>query len=384
MLEIILVNDPGLGTVAWSALAIVSAGFSCASFIFHFHPFSSRSRVVRYQPPGISPSLAAYLTEGGRSERALAAGIISLSEQGYLSIETIDGSFRLTRLPASQPPPAKEEAALVDAIFGKMSEWADDRPLRLLADDFRTVLDEIACPELLSPHSTLWLIGTTVCIVSIPLLFLAGRASRRVDFSLAFLGYVCLFVGIGIVSLKAALRAWPATLKKLRGEFLGGLTSRLRFTVDDLNPLFLTFSAVVGFGLLALVSTFQLSLFVLIVVIVSFVFRSLLESPSRKGTEILAQLEGFREFLSRTESDRLSREVPDIAHPPGEYGAYAVALNVEKGWREQFTGVLMERIEFERVCDAGTEMPPLLRTHLEASAAQHEHPFIELDLRGRK
>lgn len=342
--------------------------------------------MVLYEPPsGISPSLAAYLIENGRSERALAAGLISLSESGYLTIETVGDSFRLAKLPVSQPPPVKEEAALVEAIFGKMSEWSDDRPLRLLAGDFRTVLDEIACPDLLSPHFTLWLVGTIISVISIALLFVGDHSSHAGDFSLAFIAYVCLFVGIGVVSLKAALRAWPATLKKLRAEFPGGPTTRLRFTVNDLNPLFLSCSTLVGFGLLVLVSTLQLSLFVVLVVIVSSAFRNLLEAPSRRGRQVLAQLNGFREFLFRTDRDRLSREDPGVAYRPEKYGAYAVALDVEKGWREQFTSMLIERIEFERVCDAGTQMPPLLRTHLEVSAEQNAHPFIELNLRaGRK
>lgn len=122
-----------------------------------------------------------------------------------------------------------------------------------------------------------------------------------------------------------------------------------------------------------------------LIVIVSLAFRHLLEAPSRKGREVLAQLEGFHEFLSRTDSDRLSRQDPRVTHTPEKYGAYAVALGIEKGWREQFTSMLVERIEFERVCDAGGEIigPPLIRAH-EAISVTQEHPFIELNLRGRE
>lgn len=373
--------------IAWSVLAIIAAGFSCIAAVLHFRPFSSGSRVVRYEAPdGISPSLAAYLIENGRCERAIAAGIISLAEQCQLSIETVEGSFRLTKLRSSTPPSANDEAALVKLLFGESTEWFDDKPLRSLVQDFQQELDKFACPKFLSPHFKLWLAGTIVCIISIPLLFLGNQDSPAGGFSLAFILYASMFIGLGVLSLSAALRAWPATLKKMRSEFPGGATSRLHFTASDFTPLFLTSSALIGFGLLALLTSLQLSVFVALVVIVSLAFRHLLEAPSRKGREVLAQLEGFREFLSRTDSDRLSRQDPQAPHSPEKYGAYAVALGVEKGWREQFASVLFEQIEFERVCDAGNEMigPAVIRTHEGGSAAWEERPFIELNLRSPK
>lgn len=373
--------------IAWSVLAAVAAAFSCIAAALHVRPSSSRSRVVRYEPPlATSPSLAAYLGENGRCERAFAAGIISLAEQCQLSIEPVEGSFRLTNLHAPTPPAASEEAVLANLLFGEFSEWCDDSRLRSLAERFQKTLDAIACPRLLSPHSKLWLGGTIVCIVSIPLLFFSNhRGALAGDFSLGFILYASMFIGLGVFSLNAALRAWPATLKKLCREFPGGTTSRLRITASDLTPVFLTSSALIGFGLLAALTSLQLAVFVVLVVIVSLAFRHLLEAPSREGREVLAQLEEFREFLSRTDSDRLSRQYPSVARAPEKYGAFAVALKVEKGWREQFTSMLIERIEFERVCDAGGEIigPPLIRAHEAVSAAQ-ERPFIELNLRGRK
>lgn len=376
-----------LVVIAWSVLVAVAAFFSYVAAVLHLRPFSSRSRVVLYEPPvGISPSLAAYLRENGRCERAFAAGVISLAEQSCLSIENVDDFFRLTSL--SGPTPileTAEEAALMKLLFHGFSEWSCDTPLRSLMEDYQKTLDAIACPQLLSPHFGLWFGGIIICIISIPLLFLGDPGSRAGDFSLGFILYASIFVGMGVLSLKAALRAWPATLRKLRRQFPGDTASKLRFTVSDLTPLFLTVSALVGFGLLAALTSLQVSVFVALIVIVSLVFRHLLEAPSRKGREVLAQLEEFREFLSRTDSDRLSRQDLRIAPTSEKYGAYAVALGVEKGWREQFTSMLIERVEFERVCDAGGEIigPPLLRAHATVAAAQ-EHPFIELNLRGRK
>ena len=208
--------------IAWSVLAVVATGFSSIAVVLHRRPFSSRSRVVRYEPPAsISASLAAYLRDNGRCERAFAVGIISLAEQCQLSIEPIGSSFRLTRLQFSKPPAANEEAALVNMLFGEFAEWVDDKPLKPLVEDFQRELDKIACPRFLSPHFKLWLAGTIACIASIPFLFVGNYGSPAGDFSLGFILYASMFIGLGVLSLSAALRAWPATLKKLCGEFPG-------------------------------------------------------------------------------------------------------------------------------------------------------------------
>lgn len=139
--------------IAWSVLAVVAVGFAFAAALLRLSTFAPRSRVVRYEPPsGISASLAAYLKDNGRCERAFATGIISLAEQSQLSIEPIGGSFRLTRLESSEPPSATEEVALVNLLFGKSSEWLDDAPLRSLAESFQKILDKIACPREVLAH----------------------------------------------------------------------------------------------------------------------------------------------------------------------------------------------------------------------------------------
>jgi hypothetical protein len=58
----------------------------------------------------------------------------------------------------------------------------------------------------------------------------------------------------------------------------------------------------------------------------------------------------FREFLSRADADRFNREnkpgkTPEILE---KYTAYAVALDVEQGWGEEFTENLLELLQFDQ------------------------------------
>jgi uncharacterized membrane protein len=74
----------------------------------------------------------------------------------------------------------------------------------------------------------------------------------------------------------------------------------------------------------------------------NILFYFLLKAPTRSGRKLLDAIEGFRLYLATTEQDRLN-----LLHPPEKtpelfekYLPYAVALDVEHEWAEQFAEVL--------------------------------------------
>jgi len=80
--------------------------------------------------------------------------------------------------------------------------------------------------------------------------------------------------------------------------------------------------------------------FVLIIVI-SITFAILMKAPSKKGRELMDKLDGFKMYLEVAEQDELN-----LRHPPDKtpelfehYLPFAIALNVEQAWAEQFTSV---------------------------------------------
>ena len=75
----------------------------------------------------------------------------------------------------------------------------------------------------------------------------------------------------------------------------------------------------------------------------------------------IEELKNFREFLSRADADRLNREndpgrTPEVLE---KYSAYAIALNVEHAWGEEFTGNLLEILQFDRAYDVPLPNPPV-------------------------
>jgi uncharacterized membrane protein len=120
--------------------------------------------------------------------------------------------------------------------------------------------------------------------------------------------------------------------------------------LKDLIPVFLSGSALAGFVFLAVLSSTKFALLVSALVILNAISRHALEAPTRAGRKVLADLQNFREFLSRTDSDRLNRE-----NQPGQtpvtlekYSAYAVALDVEDAWGEEFVENLVELLQWDQ------------------------------------
>ena len=74
------------------------------------------------------------------------------------------------------------------------------------------------------------------------------------------------------------------------------------------------------------------------------VFYHLLKAPTAAGRKLLDQIDGFRLYLTVAEKDRLNSQNPPQKTPQlfEMFLPYALALNVEQQWAEQFTEVLAQ------------------------------------------
>jgi hypothetical protein len=343
--------------LAWLGVLLIVAYYTVMTAVFRWRP-QQRVWVAQYEPPpGISPAIAACLFENGRCERAFATALVSLATKGYLSIQQKKDWFTLGRLrepDASLPP---EEAVALASLFPTALDTytfngIEYHRLSKAYRDFATTVEGITESELISPHTGPWLFGvaysTTVpvgVILTVPNFAYAGSA-----LSLVFCGLCAVLGGSCLV---AAVRIWPATLRKML-SFLpfNGRPSR-PLSLNDLAPVFLTVSGLLGFAFLAVSTSTQFALLMTALVLLHTVARHALETPTAAGRKVLAELRGFREFLSRAEADRLNREnrpgqTPQVLE---ERSAYAVALDVEHAWGEEFSEELMELLQYEQAYD---------------------------------
>jgi hypothetical protein len=314
-----------------------------------------RAGVVLYEPPsGISPAVASFLFENGQSERAFAVALISLARKGIVKIGQKQGKFFLNRLIDGDSSLPREEFVILPEVFpGPSSDsyafgLSDHQRLSGAFQIFVQEIETNAIPDLLSPHFGVWVAGI-VAIATIVLREVISGQILQKELSAQAMIYPILIMIFGGYCLLAAVRVWPSTLRKLATYLPGVDRPRMPLTPNDVIPIVLTMSAFLGFAFLAALTSLDFSLLLTAAILLPSVFRRLLEAPTSAGRAVLADLYGFREFLSRADADRLNRENQPGSSPKTieEYTAFAVALRVEKSWGEEFTGELLELIQMD-------------------------------------
>ncbi|MDP8266809.1 MAG: DUF2207 domain-containing protein [Candidatus Aceula meridiana] len=105
---------------------------------------------------------------------------------------------------------------------------------------------------------------------------------------------------------------------------------------------------------LSLLSAGWVALLWLILLLSNALFYYLLKAPTIQGRKLMDKMEGFKMFLSVSEKDRMNMLNPPEKTPElfEKYLPFALALDVENKWAEQFSDV------FERLSQQGTEYHP--------------------------
>ena len=232
--------------------------------------------VPRWRPPReISPAASRFISEMGFDDKAIGAAVVSLAVKGKLIIEDDGGGEYTLRKH--------------DGGFGvKLSpgEKAMQRALFLWGDSAGVRTGNHA------------------------------RLKPAVD------------------ALREALSAdyEGAHFRRNLGYFVGGLFL-------SVLAVFATFVVNIEDG--TMLSGIAIVATILATLAVNILFRYLLKAPTLEGREIMDEIEGFRMYLSTAEQDRLN-----LLHPPErtpalfeKYLPYAMALDVENEWGEQFQDV---------------------------------------------
>jgi len=96
-----------------------------------------------------------------------------------------------------------------------------------------------------------------------------------------------------------------------------------------------------AFLLLMFTSIWVVGIFI-VGAVMNAIFYHLLKAPTLEGRQVMDHIEGFRHYLSVAERERLDSMSPPQRTPQlfEKFLPYALALDVEQKWAEQFTDVL--------------------------------------------
>lgn len=299
-----------------------------------------RSTIIPlFEPPhGLSPASSRFIMKMGFDHKAFSAAVVDMAVKGFLNIdETPDKDFTLLRNPGPAPQSlSKGESRMGSELFQSSTRLALESKNHRRVSGAMNALKETLQEEYekanfhtnglyLLPGIVLSLLTLVGVVITAP--DPGGAAGISLWLTVWSLGCYFLAIKVG--------KAWRNAQGAASGMGAVGITI---FSV----PFFL--GLLLGLYLLSDFVTFWARFAIPIAVLLTPLFAFLLKAPTQGGRRLMDKIEGFKQYLSVAEKERLN-----MLHPPEKtpelferYLPYALALEVEQEWAEQFSGVLAQ------------------------------------------
>jgi uncharacterized membrane protein YgcG len=285
-------------------------------------------------PEGMSAAGVRFIHEMGMDDRVFSAGIVGLGVNRCLKLFDREGGQSLRHLGGGHPADAAEKV-LENGLFAKGATVALNNSKHEVISSARSSLHRTlkdSYGELFSNNTWAAVAGLAGGILVTVIIIGAYGESYPNDGAVIFSGVLIPLLPImfGCSMIRS-------------GRRLGGNRGRLQIVI---GLLALLAGVTVGIGIIGANIGFGYAMAPAIVPYVLAAFGALgfgwLKAPSAEGRKILDQIDGFRQYLSVAEEDRLEflnppKKTPELFE---RFLPYAIALNVENSWANRFTGVL--------------------------------------------
>jgi uncharacterized membrane protein YgcG len=295
-----------------------------------------------FEPPqGFSPAATRFLMRMGFDNKAFTAAVVDMAVKGHLAIEENDGDYTLKRRNQDQAPLSSGERKLANSLFSSYRESVElYKKNHNIIGSARDALKSTLNQEL----TKIYFFKNFKYLIYGAVLTFLGLATMAFSAPIPiFAGFIIFVTGVWMLgSLTMVNRAWQSW------QTVRGLRQWCNI-VWALGVSLFTFIPVVGllFLFFPVLGLFTVSLSMggaVLLIALNVLFFLLLKAPSLKGRRVMDQIEGFKLYLSVAEKDRL-----ELQHPPEKtpelfekYLPYALALDVENEWSEQFAEVLAQ------------------------------------------
>lgn len=335
-LWILLAGVPGIALLYWRRWLAVGRDPPRRIVIPLFSP-----------PQGLSPAAISYIryrglgaTLGG-APRAFIAALMSLGVKGRIAMSEADGTLTLTKAStaSAQSLPAGERAleAGLFASSGTVTVGKENAStlVRTMAAFAAAVNKEHQGRYFhfhLGSVFLFVLLSVALAGLFLTLFPLTDTALGWVIFGSMMIAFGSTFLFTGIRMLSGAIpdasRIWGSIVSLIGAAMvlpalagILGSSGLLGSLGEDLGGRFVTTLVLIAIAALILINTG---------------FGSVMFSPTEQGQQLMAEIEGFRLYLSVAEADRMNMAGrPDFTVDLFErYLPYAIALGVEKPWSE--------------------------------------------------
>jgi len=335
----LLADDTSLGA-ALVGLFLVLAYYLFVWFRVGRDPARGTIIPLFVPPQGLSPAACRFVERRKFDDNAFAAAVVDLAVKGTLTIEEKNGFTLSRRKDAAADKLSPDERALAQSLFAndeqiavKSSAYA---ALHRAVKALRESLEGDYGKGYFRTNRSYFLPGLGVSLLS---LILVATTSNDTGLAVFIMIWLTVWTA-GCAALGSAVFSIWRSVAKTRGGIRKGLrvVPALMVTAFAL-PFFA--GEMVGLWLLSGHSAPGVAV-VALLLLLNPIFFWLLEAPTLTGRRLMDQIEGFRLYLSVAEKDRLALLDPPERTPElfEKYLPYALALDVDQKWSEQFADVL--------------------------------------------
>lgn len=305
--------------------------------------------VPQFAPPeGLSPAAIRYLRLMKPDTKGMAAAITGLAVKGALVIsQDEDGSFAVDTTGSAPAGLMPDETELLQELFDGRAKTrlvfrqsAHGR-VQTVRKALEHALQKAYGKGYFVTNLRYAATGIALSIAGVIAAGLLGTTQPERVFGFMFMSVWLSIWTFGVVALVTqVIASWrgrssadtPAKRTVGFGSSVGLTLFAVPFLLGELFGT-IAFVAIAGPLLLALV---------FVTIAIDVVFYRLLRAYTPQGRNLLDQIDGFRMYLGVAEKDRMNMLTP-VDHTPEtfeRYLPYALALDVEQQWSENFADVL--------------------------------------------
>jgi uncharacterized membrane protein YgcG len=300
--------------------------------------------VTRYTPPDkMSPAVMRYITKMRYDDRVFAAAVINMAVKGFLKIVEEFGEYTVKRTEGKGVPLSREEQRVMKKLLGSQKEitfeTANYLKIQAAIKALRNYLSLTYEKIYFVTNRKYFIAGL---ILTIGMLLLSGFWDALGKGTLPVFLFICIWLSgwsIGVFALLSMVVAkWKGSMRTGQNRALG-TGGALFITLFSIPFVIGEFA---GIFILGYATSVTMVVLLLLSIFINYLFYNLLKAPTRAGRRVLDTIEGFRTFLVATEKDRLNmlntpEKTPELFE---KYLPYALALDVEQTWSEQFADIL--------------------------------------------
>ncbi|HBI14949.1 MAG TPA: DUF2207 domain-containing protein [Desulfobulbaceae bacterium] len=296
--------------------------------------------IPRYEPPkGFSPAAARFVMRMGFDHKAFACALVELAVKKNLVIEDDQGTFTLKRTREDNNDALSSgEKTLVKKLFAVKETLKLKQTNHLVIQEAISALEKGLRDGFETLHfkrnSRYLLPGLGITLLVLLAIILCAHDS-------AAAGFLGLWLSIWTAGCYALLLQ---TYNAWRTAASSGFVAKGAAVASTLFTLPFLAGWIFGFVSLVLVASLTSVAGLAAVLALNLLFYHLLKAPTILGRSVMDQLEGLKMYLSVAEKDRLNLLNPPEKTPAlfEQFLPWALALDVEQQWSEQFSDLLAQ------------------------------------------